>query len=199
MKGKPKTDNSLRERNAMEDTLSGFKPVPNRSDHLCFGCGPRNPYGLKMKFYSDEKVVVSWVTVPEHLCGWDNLVHGGVITTILDEIMSWSAIYLLKRFILTKSIRVDFLKPLCVGQRLRAEGSVESVAGGREASVTGVICDPDGRPCARSQGTFAIMAPRVAGRMGIMDQKRLQEFAGLLGIVEQEAPATAAATNRRGR
>jgi uncharacterized protein (TIGR00369 family) len=180
----------------MDNIPSGMKPVPNRSDHLCFGCGPRNPYGLKMKFYSDEKVVVSWVTVPEHLCGWDNLVHGGVITTILDEIMSWSAIYLLKRFILTKSIRVDFLKPLCVGQRLRAEGSVQSVADGREASVAGVICDPEGRPCARSQGTFAIMAPRVAGRLGIMDQRRLQEFAGLLGIVDGQAPAAA---NRRGR
>ncbi len=183
----------------MDDIPPGMQPVPNRSDHLCFGCGPRNPYGLKMKFYSDEKLVVSWVTVPEHLCGWDNLVHGGVITTILDEIMSWSAIYLLKRFILTKSIRVDFLKPLCVGQRLRAEGSVESVAGGREASVTGVICDPEGRPCARSQGIFAIMAPRVAGRLGIMDPRGVQEFAGLLGIVEKETPTPAAAANRRGR
>jgi uncharacterized protein (TIGR00369 family) len=183
----------------MDKIPPGMKPIPNRSDHLCFGCGPRNPYGLKMKFYSDEKLVVSWVTVPEHLCGWDNLVHGGVITTILDEIMSWSAIYLLKRFILTKSIRVDFLKPLCVGQRLMAEGSVESVAGGREASVTGVICDPEGRPCARSRGTFAIMAPRVAGRLGIMDPRGLQEFAGLLGIVDKETPTAAAAANRRGR
>jgi uncharacterized protein (TIGR00369 family) len=182
----------------MKDIPSGMKPVPNRSDHLCFGCGPVNPYGLKMKFYSDEKVVVSWVTVPEHLCGWDNLVHGGVITTILDEIMSWSAIYLLKRFILTKSISVDFLKPLCVGDRLKAEGCLQSAEGGREARMTGVIYDPDGRPCARSRGTFAIMAPRLAGRLGIMDPDRLQEFAGLLGIVDQEAP-TAAAANQKGR
>lgn len=166
---------------------SGLKPVPNRSDHMCFGCGPVNPYGLKMKFYADEAAVVSWVTVPEHLCGWDNLVHGGVITTILDEIMSWSAIYLLKRFILTKSITVDFLKPLHVGERLKAEGRVQTADNGREARMTGVIYDPAGRPCARSRGTFALMAPRLAGRLGIMDRDRLQEFAGLLGIGDQAA------------
>jgi hypothetical protein len=45
----------------------------------------------------------------------------------------------------------------------------------------------------------AIMAPRLAGRLGIMDPRGLQEFAGLLGIVEKETPAAAAAANRRGR
>jgi acyl-coenzyme A thioesterase PaaI-like protein len=165
---------------------AGMQPVPNRSDHMCFGCGPVNPYGLKMKFYASDKAVASWVTVPEHLCGWDNLVHGGVITTILDEIMSWSAIYLLKRFILTKSITVEFLKPLYVGQQIKAEGGVKTADGGREARMTGVIYNSEGLPCARSEGTFALMAPRLAERLGIMGRRQLQEFAELMGIDAEE-------------
>jgi len=73
-----------------------FRPVPNRGDHNCFACGPNNPGGLAMKFYSDGETVVSRLRVDEHLCGWDNLLHGGIISTMLDEIMSWTIIHLLQ-------------------------------------------------------------------------------------------------------
>ena len=58
--------------------------LPNRRDHNCFGCSPVNASGLQMTFYANETAVFSKVTVPEHLCGWNNLVHGGVLSTILD-------------------------------------------------------------------------------------------------------------------
>ena len=77
-----------------------------------------------MKFYTNEAAVYSKLIVPDHLCGWNNLVHGGVLTTIMDEIMSWAAIYLLQQVPMTKSIRVDFLKPVYVGNSLKAEGTV---------------------------------------------------------------------------
>jgi hypothetical protein len=50
-----------------------------------------------MDFYYADNAVFSWVSAPEHLCGWNNLLHGGVIATILDEIMSWTAIDILKK------------------------------------------------------------------------------------------------------
>jgi len=63
--------------------------------------------------------VFSWLKVPDHLFGWDNLVHGGILSTILGEIMSWSALYLLKEMILTKSMTVAFVKPVFEGWSLR--------------------------------------------------------------------------------
>jgi acyl-coenzyme A thioesterase PaaI-like protein len=51
-----------------------------------------------------------FLTVPEHLCGWSKMVHGGVVTTILDEIMSWSALYLLKKVIVTRTMTIEFIK-----------------------------------------------------------------------------------------
>ena len=65
--------------------LEGYKRLPNTETHNCFGCSPINPSGLQMKFFTDDKTVFARVTVPDHLCGWNNVIHGGVLTTMLDE------------------------------------------------------------------------------------------------------------------
>jgi hypothetical protein len=64
-----------------------LKHLPNRTDSMCFGCIPANPTGLRLEFFTDGESIFSWVKVPAHLCGWENLVHGGIISTILDEVM----------------------------------------------------------------------------------------------------------------
>ena len=150
--------------------------LPNRGDHNCFGCSPANTSGLRMTFYTDEAAVYSKITVPDHLCGWDNLVHGGVVTTIMDEIMSWAAIYLLKRVTMTKSISVDFLKPVYVGNPLKAEGTVVDNKGRHEALMEGRIYNTDEVCCAKATGTFAVFSPAVAKRMSITDSKSSEWF-----------------------
>ncbi|MBN1930801.1 MAG: PaaI family thioesterase [Desulfobacterales bacterium] len=157
-----------------------YKLVPKKGNRKCFGCGLDNPAGLQMKFYSNGESLFSWLTVPDHLCGWNDLVHGGVISTILDEIMSWSAIYLLKKIILTKSITVDFIKPVFSGKELKVEGKVFEVKNEKEAILEGLIYDTNGKIHAKSRGTFALLQPEVAQRLGIMDEKTLKDFEPLL-------------------
>jgi hypothetical protein len=67
--------------------------LPNSDKHNCFGCSPNNEYGLHMKFYTNDKkdMVVSWFAVPDQYCGWGTMVHGGIISTMLDEAMGWGA------------------------------------------------------------------------------------------------------------
>ncbi|MEJ2727715.1 MAG: PaaI family thioesterase [Deltaproteobacteria bacterium] len=156
--------------------------LPNRGNHNCFGCSPVNAYGLQMTFYANEAAVFSKVTVPEHLCGWNNLVHGGVLGTILDEIMSWSAIYLLKRVPMTKSMTVDFLKPTYVGNPLKAEGRVLDKKGKHEALLEGRIYNKDDICCASSTGTFAVFSPAVARRLSITDEESLQWFEQIFNL-----------------
>ena len=156
--------------------------LPNRRDHNCFGCSPRNTSGLQMTFYTNKKAVYSKVKVPEHLCGWNNLVHGGVLTTILDEIMSWSAIYLLKRVPMTKSMTVDFLKPVYVGNSLKAEGTVTDKKGKHEALMEGRIYNKDDVCCARATATFAVFSPAVAKRLSITDSESLQWFERIFNL-----------------
>ena len=135
-----------------------------------------NPSGLKMKFFTDGQAVYSHVQVPEHLCGWSNIVHGGVLTTILDEIMSWSAIYLLKRIALTQTMSLEFLKPVQVGAELQAEARVRKANAKNDAFTEGVIYDPAGDACARATGNFKVFSPAVARRLRIADEASIQWF-----------------------
>ena len=145
-------------------------------DRGCFACGVNNPIGLKMEFYSDGQTVFSWLTVSRRLCGWRNIIHGGIITTIMDEAMSWTAHYLIKRLILTKTIRVQFLHPLYVEKNIRVEGRVALITREREAELTAEIINDRGKKCAQAAGTFALLKPKTARRMGVIDETIIRNF-----------------------
>jgi uncharacterized protein (TIGR00369 family) len=159
-----------------------FKQLPSSDCHYCFACSPVNPSGLQMKFFTDGKAVFSQVTVPTHLCGWNNLAHGGVVSTILDEIMSWAALYLLKQIILTQSMTVEFLKPVPISAVLEAEGRVLERRGRRDAVMEGLIYNSEGNVCARSAGTYKVFSPDVAKRLGIADDASLAWFESIINM-----------------
>lgn len=164
------------------ESMDDYKQLPNSRDNHCFGCSPVNPSGLQMKFFTNDSAVISRIAIPAHLCGWNNLVHGGVLTTILDEIMSWSAIYLLKRVPLTKSIAIDFLKPVYVESALKAEGIVLDDKGKREAVMAGRIYNENDVCCVKATGTYAVFSPAVAKRLKITDQQSLKWFEQIFNL-----------------
>ena len=158
---------------------AAFRQLPTSSSHNCFACSPRNSAGLQMSFFTDEEAVFSRVTIPQHLCGWSNVAHGGVISTILDEVMSWTAMYLLKRVSLTQTMTVEFIKPVLISTVMEAEGRVVQLKGRRDALMKGVLTDADGKVCATSTGTFKTFSPAVAQRLKIADEGLLTWFESL--------------------
>ena len=155
---------------------SGYTLLPNRQDHKCFGCGPANPMGLQMQFYTNGETVASWVTVPPHLCGWSNLAHGGILFTALDEIMGRSMIYLLQRFVLTKSITIEYRKPVPLGREFKVEGRILEVRSEREASAEGLITNDEGEICTRATGLWATFTSDSARKLGIADEETFRWF-----------------------
>jgi uncharacterized protein (TIGR00369 family) len=129
-----------------------------------------------MKFFSDGAAVYSWLDIAGHHRGWDRLIHGGVTSTILDEIMSWAAIYLLKKVILTKQMTVSFLRPITVGSRLRAEGRIRDGSAPREAVMEGLLYDEAETLCARSEGRYALLEPKIAARLGMMGPEAIEDI-----------------------
>jgi len=150
-----------------------FKSLPTSASHNCFACSPKNTAGLQMQFFTDEKAVFSRVTIPAHLCGWNTVAHGGVISTILDETMGWATMYLLKCISLTRTLTVDFKKPVSIGTSMEVESRILELKGKREAIVDGVLTDADGKVCATSIGTFTTFSPAVAKRLKIADDNML--------------------------
>lgn len=156
--------------------LENFDP-----DRNCFACGRDNPNGLHMTFDTDGQRLYSRLTVSRELCGWENVVHGGIVTAVLDEIMSWSAIHLIRRLILTKSIRVDFLKPVPVGSEICLEGWIERKNTDREAVMASVLYNAGGNICARGKGTFALLTPGAARKLGVIEEKVIRGFERYFG------------------
>lgn len=59
------------------------------SKYRCIGCSPHNPIGLKLEFWDDgEGLYAEWEPRPEFM-GWENVLHGGIQATLLDEIAAW--------------------------------------------------------------------------------------------------------------
>lgn len=63
----------------------------NKGYDLCFGCGQKNPIGLKLSFQWDGKTARAEFTPTKFYQGWSGFVHGGIIICILDEAMSYAA------------------------------------------------------------------------------------------------------------
>jgi acyl-coenzyme A thioesterase PaaI-like protein len=156
--------------------LDPLTELPNTRNHNCFGCSPMNPSGLRMRFFTDGRAVYSSVRVPEHLCGWSRIAHGGAITTILDEIMSWAAIHLLRRIALTQTMSIEFVKAVPVASLLHAEGRVLETNHRNDAVTAGTLTDAGGDICARATAKFKVFSPAVARRLRIADEDSIQFF-----------------------
>jgi len=162
----------------MKKTLSheDLKELHNTDTHNCFACSPANPSGLQMKFYTDEQRVYSWVTIPDHMGGWNNIAHGGILSAILDEIMGWAGIYLLEQLTLTKTMTIDFVKAAIIGEQLRVEGWVQERIGRREAIVNAIMYNAENEICAKSEGTFTLVSLSLAKRIGIIKDEFEKSF-----------------------
>ena len=90
---------------------------------MCFGCGQDNPIGLKLKFDWDGKVARAQFTPDKRYQGWSGLVHGGIITVLLDEAMAYAAIFDGVNTI-TAAMEVKFRHPAPLDKPLVITGSV---------------------------------------------------------------------------
>src|SRR5215475_10426452 len=94
--------------------------------HSCFVCGESNPLGLKLRFETDGRIVRSrFMPRPEHV-GFKRVVHGGIIATLLDEIMVWACAVRTKRFAFCAEMTVRFVNPLAPREEVVVEAELTS-------------------------------------------------------------------------
>lgn len=94
-------------------------------DNGCFACGKSNPIGLKLEFDVESDEYVTYFTPAKEHQGYVGITHGGILSTILDEVMA-RYVYILGHNTVTGEITVRFKRPARTGQRLRFAGRVES-------------------------------------------------------------------------
>ena len=121
---------------------------------MCFGCGARNLRGLKLRFHLDQtgqRIRVRWTPSKEYQ-GYADIVHGGMIGLVLDELMG-NLLWKLERPSVTAEMSVWFLKPAHVGKPLQGEAWVFSQKG-RVCIVEAAARDAAGDVVAEAKGRF---------------------------------------------
>ncbi len=121
-------------------------------DRMCFVCGQDNPGGLRLVFSLDRegKSLSADFTPAKTWQGYKNVVHGGIISTILDEAMTKLA-YSLGMNAVTGKLVVRFKKPLMVGERVRITGRILKESG-RTVEASAEAVRDDGTVVAEAEG-----------------------------------------------
>lgn len=130
-------------------------PVTSLNDHNCFGCGVLNPAGLHLQFYrlADESGIWAPFTPTRAYEGYGGIIHGGIVCTLLDEIMAWS-LYARSAWAVTARMQTSFRKPVQVGEDVILTGRIVRDRG-RLFEVRGeVLRASDHVLLAQAEGTF---------------------------------------------
>ena len=95
-------------------------------DNYCFVCGQENPSGLNLKFsLRNGKVCTEFIPEKIHQC-YKDIIHGGIISTLIDEAMVQAA---LMNGIpaITAEITIRFKQPLMVGEKAIVEAEIGNI------------------------------------------------------------------------
>jgi uncharacterized protein (TIGR00369 family) len=122
----------------------------------CFFCG-RATGGLALELHYIDGVASCEFTARETFQGYAGLLHGGIITGILDEVMFWTVFMEAKKICATWKIEVEFKRPVVCGSAYRASGHLQPATRNTDYLATGIIEDGSGKTCAIGSASFRMM------------------------------------------
>ena len=127
------------------------------SANRCFVCGPGNPAGLNVRFRLDGDVCRAEFTPGEAHVGYDGVTHGGILFSLLDDVMA-NVVFLRGERCYTAKAEVRYRQPLPAGTPVRLEGRQQRRKG-RLAMLEGRVMRADnGSVVAEATGSFMIEA-----------------------------------------
>jgi len=132
--------------------------------HHCFACGELNETGLRLELHADAEGCWTELTLEPQFQGWDSVAHGGIVATLLDEVMAWSVIGR-DTWGVTARLNVAFKGPVPVGKPIRAEGWVTEDRRRTFHTAGRVIDAKTGRVLATGEGVFMAAPPDQLARL----------------------------------
>ncbi|MEE9241197.1 MAG: PaaI family thioesterase [bacterium] len=122
----------------------------------CFVCGPGNPIGLRVSFRLEDGVCRAEFTPETHHQGYDGVTHGGIIYSLLDDVMA-NCLFLRGIRAYTAKCAIRYRDPVPVGTPLRLEGR-ELRRKGRFVVLEGrVLRAESGDIAAEAESTFLLV------------------------------------------
>lgn len=124
----------------------------------CYVCGQSHPVGLRIRFFTgDFGQVCAHFTPNQSLTGYKNIVHGGVISALLDELLGWPIALQTGRMFVTGELSVRYLKPITVGLTYFAV-AIPGINCGKYWEGSGEIRDDKDLIYAKARGKYFMLS-----------------------------------------
>ncbi len=143
--------------------------LPLQDQHFarghCFGCGPTNDHGLRVKSYVEGDEVVATFQAEKHHEAFDNCICGGIVSSLLDCHSYWAATHeMMQRSgaaiapsLVTTEFSVKFLRPAPSAEPVQLRARVISVESGQ--AVVEATLEAADKVCAAFRGSFVAVKP----------------------------------------
>ena len=129
----------------------------------CFVCGEENIGGLKAKFLWDGKEAHTTVTASTAFEGYSGIYHGGIVATLLDEVML-KAILATGIYAVTAEMTVRYKKPVRIGETVKFVGRIIEEKG-RLYLTEGEALDSEGEPYATATARYLEAKPELKSQL----------------------------------
>ena len=145
-----------------------INPWEGHPEYNCFGCAPNNPFGLHMEFYEDGDDIVSTWHPERNFQGWVDTMHGGVLSTLIDETCGWVVTRKMQTSGFTTSLNVKFRKAISTNEpeltiRARITKQMRNIL-----FIHAEICNSPGEMCTEGEATYYLMPEDRAREMGFI-------------------------------
>jgi len=143
-----------------------INPYRNKEGYNCFGCSPTNPVGLHLEFWEDGDDVLTIWQPAAHFAGWVDTLHGGIISTIMDEVASWVISRKLQAAGVTSRLEVKFRRPVSTLEpHITVRGHLaSSVRNYHTVHLT--LHDSQGQLCDEGDAVYCVFPEERARQMG---------------------------------
>ena len=143
-----------------------INPWSDYPDYNCFGCCMNNPIGLHLQFFEDGDDIVSTWRPNQNYQGWVNTMHGGILSTLIDEVCGWVVTRKLQTSGYTVQLNVKFRKPVPTTEpeltiRARVTKQVMNLA-----YIHAEITNSTGELCDEGEAIYFLMGEEKAKEMG---------------------------------
>lgn len=130
-----------------------MKQFQDEYDHWCFACGKQNPQGLHLQFAEEGEEYVTRFTPEPWQQGYPGIMHGGLISTLLDEVMGR---YLWQKGITapTVELTVRFRRPVPIQESVEVRGRIVEQKGRKFEMEARLILHSSGEVAATAIGKF---------------------------------------------
>jgi uncharacterized protein (TIGR00369 family) len=141
-------------RPAIETPTGRFEFAP----HHCFACGSLNAHGLQLDLHVEPGRCWTEFALDNRFEGWEGIVHGGILCTILDEVMAWALVGE-DNWGVTARMEVAFRRPVLVGTTVRAQGWITEARRRVVATGARIVDAATGEELASATGRYVAASP----------------------------------------